>query len=94
MDPPNLPDSPTFPNRMVFSGGGFAAGLFLGLVISALLEYRDTALRNELDVFAFTKLPTLAIISHIDGLPTPSGEKTRRWKVFARPDQPLESAGD
>jgi polysaccharide chain length determinant protein (PEP-CTERM system associated) len=94
MDPPNLPDSPTFPNRMVFSGGGFAAGLFLGLVISALLEYRDTALRNEMDVYAFTKLPTLAVISHIDGLPEPSGEKTRRWKVFSRPDQPLESAGD
>lgn len=94
MDPPNLPDSPTFPNRMVFSGGGFAAGLFLGLVIAALLEYRDTALRNEMDVYAFTKLPTLAVISHIDGLPEPSGEKTRRWKVFSRPDQPLESAGD
>jgi polysaccharide chain length determinant protein (PEP-CTERM system associated) len=30
MDPPNLPDAPTFPNPFIFAGGGFAVGLFLG----------------------------------------------------------------
>jgi uncharacterized protein involved in exopolysaccharide biosynthesis len=29
MDPPNLPDAPTFPNRIVFAGGGFAGGLVI-----------------------------------------------------------------
>ncbi len=33
MDAPNLPDAPTSPNRIVFAGGGLAAGLFLGLLI-------------------------------------------------------------
>jgi polysaccharide chain length determinant protein (PEP-CTERM system associated) len=92
MDAPNLPDAPTFPNRYIFSGGGFAGGLFLGLLIAAFLEYRDTTLRNERDVWAFTKLPTLAIVSHIDDLPQPEKPK-RRWKLFSRSPKPLESAG-
>src|SRR6185437_8797521 len=53
MDEPNLPEAPTFPNRIVFSAGGFAAGLFMGLLIVAFLEYRDTALRSERDIWAF-----------------------------------------
>jgi capsular polysaccharide biosynthesis protein len=92
MDSPNLPDSPTFPNRYVFAGGGFAAGLLLGLLVAALLEYRDTSLRNERDIWAFTKLPTLAVISHIVDLPQP-GTAKKRWKLFSRSQQPLESAG-
>ncbi|MBS1800818.1 MAG: lipopolysaccharide biosynthesis protein [Acidobacteria bacterium] len=63
MDEPNLPDSPTFPKRGVFVGAGFAAGFILGLMLVAWREYRDTALRTERDVWAFTKLPTLGVIS-------------------------------
>jgi len=63
LDEANLPDSPTYPKRRVFASGGLAAGLMLGLLLSALLEYRDTALRSERDVWAFTKLPTLAVIA-------------------------------
>ncbi len=63
MDQPNLPDSPNYPKRPIFAMGGLAGGLALGLLIVGLLEYRDTALRTERDVWAFTKLPTLAIIA-------------------------------
>ena len=66
MDEPNLPDAPTSPKRSVFVAGGFAAGLGLGLLIVALLEYKDTAMRSERDVWAFTKLPTLASIGYFD----------------------------
>jgi polysaccharide chain length determinant protein (PEP-CTERM system associated) len=93
MDAPNLPDAPTFPNPFVFAGGGFAVGLFLGLLIAALLEYRDTSLRNERDIWAFTKLPTLAIIAHIDGLPQPA-KALSRWKLFSRSNKAIESAGN
>ena len=62
-DEANLPDSPTFPKRRIFASGGLAGGLVLGLLLTALLEYRDTALRSERDVWAFTKLPTLAVIA-------------------------------
>jgi len=78
MDAPNLPEGPTFPNRFVFAGGGLAVGLFLGLLLTALLEYRDTTLRGERDIWAFTKLPTLAIISQLEGLPRPEKIKTSR----------------
>jgi capsular polysaccharide biosynthesis protein len=92
MDAPNLPEEPSFPNRMVFAGGGLAAGLFLGLLIAALLEYRDTSVRNERDIWAFTKLPTLAILSHIEGIPHPAKEHSR-WKLFSRLRKPVESVG-
>ena len=93
MDAPNLPDAPQFPNPLIFAGGGLAGGMFLGILIAALLEYRDTALRTESDIWAFTTLPTLAMISHIDGLPQPAKTK-RGWKLFGRMDKPIESAGD
>jgi polysaccharide chain length determinant protein (PEP-CTERM system associated) len=91
MDAPNLPDAPTFPNRRMFSVGGLVAGLALGLLIAGLLEFRDTALRNERDVWAFTKLPTLAMISHIDDLPRPP-ESRDRWMLFSRTNKHAESA--
>lgn len=91
MDAPNLPDAPVFPNRLMFAGGGLAFGLFLGMLLAGLLEYLDTALRSERDVWAFTKLPTLAVISHIDGLPQ-SEIPPSRWKLFSRTTKPIESA--
>jgi polysaccharide chain length determinant protein (PEP-CTERM system associated) len=91
LDPPNLPDAPTFPNPVVFAVGGFAGGLFLGVLLAALLEYRDTSLRNERDILAFTTLPTLAVISRIDGLPRPVKPRGR-WKLFSRTNKPVESA--
>jgi len=90
LDPANLPDEPTFPNPFVFAGGGFAGGLFLGLLFAALLEYRDTSLRNERDIWAFTKLPTLAVISRIKGLPQPAKPRSP-WRLFSRTNKPVES---
>jgi polysaccharide chain length determinant protein (PEP-CTERM system associated) len=91
MDAPNLPDEPTFPNRLIFSGGGLAAGLVLGLLLAALLEYRDTSVRNERDIWAFTKLPTLAVVSYIADLGAPR-EARKRWRLFSRFTKPIESA--
>ncbi len=82
MDEPNLPDAPTFPRRNVYGMGGLAAGLLLGLGISGLLEYRDTALRSERDIWAFTKLPTLGVISLMEE-PLPA-EKQSRPRIFGR----------
>jgi uncharacterized protein involved in exopolysaccharide biosynthesis len=92
MDSPNLPDAPTYPNRTMFAVGGLAGGLFLGLLLTALLEYRDTSVRNERDIWAFTKLPTLAIISHVAGLPKPGKSHHKGWKFFSRTNKPVESA--
>jgi uncharacterized protein involved in exopolysaccharide biosynthesis len=91
MDAANLPESPTFPNHRLFTGGGLACGLVLGLLLAALLEYRDTSLRNENDVFAFTKLPTLAVISFVNNLENTRGA-TKRKKLVERTTKPIESA--
>ena len=83
LDAANLPEEPSFPKPAVFAGGGFLGGLILGLLISALLEYRDTSLRNERDVLAFTNLPTLALVSFVDGLPQVKPLR-RSWIPFLR----------
>jgi len=96
MDEPNLPEAPSSPKRSVFVTGGLAAGLGLGLLIVGLLEYLDTAVRNERDIWAFTKLPTLGVIAF-------AGEQTaeptkRSWFGRRTPDlaagtKPLMNAG-
>ena len=63
MDEPNLPDSPSFPKPWLFALGGLAAGLLIGLTTVAILEYKNTAIRSERDIYAFLKLPTLVTIS-------------------------------
>ena len=90
MDAPNLPESPTFPNHLTFAAGGLSSGLALGLLLTALLEFRDKSMRNEGDVFAFTKLPTLAVVSYINDLDT-SRSTGRRRKLFSRTAKPSES---
>jgi polysaccharide chain length determinant protein (PEP-CTERM system associated) len=94
MDEPNLPEEPTYPKRPAFVGGGLAAGLFLGLLVVILLEYLDTAVRSERDIWAFTKLPTLGVIGF-------NGEAelgSRRWFGRKSPEltagtKPLMNAG-
>jgi polysaccharide chain length determinant protein (PEP-CTERM system associated) len=91
IDPPNLPDEPSFPNRVVFAAGGLAGGMILGLLLAGLFEYRDTSLRNEKDVWAFTKLPTLAMISHVHGLGE-NNPSNRRWWNSSPSNKSMESA--
>jgi len=96
MDEPNLPESPSSPKRPVFVMGGLFLGLALGLAFVALLEYLDTAIRSERDIWAFTKLPTLGVIGF-------TGEQepvVAKRKLFGRgsPDitaggKPLMNAG-
>lgn len=59
LNPADLPSEPSFPNRLLFAGGGAGAGLALGLGLTFLLEMRDTSLRNERDVIAVLDLPVL-----------------------------------
>lgn len=97
MDEPNLPEKPTFPNRLVFALGGFVGGIALGLLIVGLIEYSDTALRNERDIWAFTQLPTLAVIGLSGDVQPPAAK--RRWPFRrSQPDipaatKPLVNAG-
>ncbi len=66
MDPADLPEKPSFPNRPLFAGGGLGFGLALGVGITLLLELRDKTLRTENDVEHFLGLPTLATVPVIN----------------------------
>jgi polysaccharide chain length determinant protein (PEP-CTERM system associated) len=68
LDPANLPDKPSFPNRALFAAGGLAGGLGLGLVLAFLLEMRDTSMRTERDVEFVLRLPVLAMVPEIGPL--------------------------
>jgi polysaccharide chain length determinant protein (PEP-CTERM system associated) len=96
MDEANLPEQPSFPKRPVFVAGGLALGLMLGLLTVGSLEYLDTAMRSERDVWAFTQLPTLGVIAFTGD---DAAVKTkRRWFGRGSPDitaesKPLMNAG-
>ena len=66
LDPANLPDKPSFPNRPLFAVGGLGGGLALGLGIAFLLEMRDSSLKTERDVEFTLHLPVLAMIPEIE----------------------------
>ena len=60
--PAELPDSPSFPNRLFFALGGLAAGLGLGAVLAFWLEFRDNSIRTEADAEAVLELPMLIAV--------------------------------
>lgn len=62
IDPPNLPAKPSFPDPLLFTGGGLGGGIALGLVMILAIEFRDRAIRTERDIEALLQLPTLALI--------------------------------
>lgn len=62
LDPANLPDKPSFPQKPLFAAGGFGGGLALALGLTLFLEMQDTSLRSEHDVEVVLRLPVLAMI--------------------------------
>jgi uncharacterized protein involved in exopolysaccharide biosynthesis len=91
MDPANLPEKPTFPNRPLFAGGGLAAGLFVGIGIALLLEMKDKSLHTERDVQQFLKLPTLALLPTVDG--SDIAPRRRRFGRISRRPQNVPEQG-
>ena len=65
LDPANLPDKPSFPNRQLFALGGFGGGLGLGLAIAFLLELKDSSFKTERDVEFALNLPVLAMVPEV-----------------------------
>jgi len=78
LDPANLPDKPSFPNRTKFALGGVAGGLFCGFGLALLLGFRDTSMRTERDVELSLQLPVLCIIPSIDPLSLKDGNSVRQ----------------
>jgi uncharacterized protein involved in exopolysaccharide biosynthesis len=62
LNPADLPDLPSFPNRLFFAAGGLGAGLALGLGLALWLELRDSSIRTEADAEAALGLPMLVAV--------------------------------
>jgi polysaccharide chain length determinant protein (PEP-CTERM system associated) len=62
LNPASLPEDPSFPNRLLFAGGGLGAGLLLGLGLAMWLELRDNSIRTEADAEAALELPLLVSV--------------------------------
>jgi capsular polysaccharide biosynthesis protein len=65
LDPPSLPQQPSFPKPPLFGFGGLAAGLVLGLGWVRMTEWRDKSIRTKRDVEIYLGAPTLALIPSI-----------------------------
>jgi polysaccharide chain length determinant protein (PEP-CTERM system associated) len=65
LDPPSMPERPSFPNSMLFTLGGLCAGLALGVGTVHLSEVRDKSIRTRQDVETYLGVQTLAVISHM-----------------------------
>lgn len=85
VDQPNLPDSPSSPRKNMYALGGLAAGLAVGLIVAALLEYKNTSLRSERDIWAFTQLPTLAVIAWSSEVAHEKSSRFKRLKGLVLP---------
>lgn len=86
MDPPNLPEKPTSPDRPMIALGGLGGGFALGLGMVFLIEMRDKTLRTDEDVLFYLKLPVLTHIPTV--LPPGNGQKNKRYHF---PTQQAES---
>jgi polysaccharide chain length determinant protein (PEP-CTERM system associated) len=75
LDPANLPDTPSFPNRPLFALGGLAGGLAVGLGLAFLFEMQDTSLRTERDVEISLRLPVLAMVPAIEPIASKKSNK-------------------
>lgn len=88
LDPPSMPETPSFPNRRLFTLGGFCAGLALGIGIVHLSEVRDKSIRTRQDVETYLGVQTLAVITHMG-----NGRKVRSLgNARRRPELSLTSS--
>ncbi|MFZ0814643.1 MAG: Wzz/FepE/Etk N-terminal domain-containing protein [Candidatus Sulfotelmatobacter sp.] len=90
LNPANMPDSPSFPNRLLFAGGGLGAGLVLGFGLAFWLEFRDKCIRTEPDAEAALDLPVLVSVPWVMETATANGNG-RFWNR-KKPEERKETA--
>jgi polysaccharide chain length determinant protein (PEP-CTERM system associated) len=90
MDPPNLPLTPSSPDRTKYISGGVGGGLLLGIGIALLLEMKDKALRTEGDIQDLLQLRTLALVPDLDHHQRNKETRSLRDKLRRRPTKQKE----
>lgn len=67
LDPANLPDAPSFPNRPLFALGGLGFGLALGLALAVIVETTKKCIRTERDLEFYLGTGAVALIPLMTG---------------------------
>ena len=94
LNPANLPDLPTFPNRLLFAAGGLGAGLAAGASLAIWLEFRDKSIRTQADAEAALELPMLVAMPWVVETVVANGNgKDHFWKRKKQPHESKETAG-
>jgi succinoglycan biosynthesis transport protein ExoP len=78
LDAPSLPAGPYFPNRLLFTLGGLAAGLALAAATASLLEMLDDRVHAEVEFGGISKSPVLVAIPP---LVIPRDLRGGRWRA-------------
>src|ERR1035437_1131546 len=79
IDPPSLPDKPSFPDRFKFSLAAIAAGLALAVLFGFGSEVLDDRIRNEQ---ALSEAVSLPVLVEIPALSTPREIRAARWRPW------------
>jgi polysaccharide chain length determinant protein (PEP-CTERM system associated) len=83
MDPANLPEKPTFPNRPAIAAAGFGGGIIAGLALILMLEMMNKSIRSEADAEHYLKMPVLAVMPWSDEDAREHHVK-KGWRVLKR----------
>ena len=78
VEPPDLPDSPQWPNRPLIIGGGALFGIALGFLIAMIVELVARPLRSPAQIEAMN-VPVLGIVPNFKGR-----TKRKTWRDFTR----------
>jgi polysaccharide chain length determinant protein (PEP-CTERM system associated) len=84
----SLPDSPSFPIRPYFAGGGLGAGLALGIGLALWLELRDKSIRTQADAEVAVELPMLVAMPWVvETEPVNGNGKGHFWNRKKQPEE-------
>ena len=78
LDPARVPVRPTSIRRIQVNAIGAAAGVALGLLLGALLEFRDATFRLASDVVEVLKLPVVGMVPYVKTEADRRAQR-RRW---------------
>ena len=79
LDPPSLPLSPSFPNRLKMCGMGLGVGMGLGLLVVLLQEFIDDRMYTDGEI---TKLIPVGVMAEIPQILNPSDTQQERKKMM------------
>lgn len=83
VEPPVIPDSPSWPNRWIMALGGIGGGLALGLILAFAIELLLRPIRGPAALHNIMGAAPLGVIPVV----TPKTTKRRKWPSFSRAPQ-------